>query len=167
MPNKRNPVLTENLTGLACSIRMSAIPALENITLWHERDISYLSIERAIAPDTPIILDFALNRLASVIENLVVYPEEMQKNLNQLGRLDNSQRVLLALTQDGVSRENSYAYVQRNAMNSWKEGLNFQDLLKKDVDVMAVLKAEDIDEMFDLECHTKHVDTIFKRVFAD
>ena len=113
------------------------------------------------------MLDFVLNRLASVIENLVVYPEEMQKNLNQLGKLNNSQRVLLALTQGGVSRENSYAYVQRNAMNSWKEGLNFQDSLKKDVDVMTILKTENIDEMFDLEYHTKHVDTIFKRVFAD
>ena len=166
MPHKRNPVLTENLTGLARTVRMSVIPALENVTLWHERDISHSSVERAIAPDTTITLDFALNRLAGVIENLVVHADEMQRNLDQLGGLHNSQRVLLALTQGGSSRENAYVFVQRNAMESWEKGLNFQDLLNADSDIRAVLSSEQIAEMFDFEYHIKHVDTIFKRVFG-
>ena len=166
MPHKRNPVLTENLTGLARTVRMSVIPALENVTLWHERDISHSSVERTIAPDTTITLDFALNRLAGVVENLVVHADEMQRNLDELGGLHNSQRILLALTQGGSSREDAYAFVQRNAMESWEKGLNFQDLLNADSDIRAVLSSEQIAEMFDLEYHTKHVDTIFKRVFG-
>jgi adenylosuccinate lyase len=165
MPHKRNPVLTENLTGLARLIRMSVIPAMENITLWHERDISHSSVERAIGPDTTVTMDFALNRLAGVIENLVVYPDEMENNLNQLGGLHNSQRVLLALTQAGMSRENAYKIVQRNAMQSWKEKESFQELLKKDKEVIDKITKQQVDEMFDIEYHTKHIDTIFKRVF--
>ena len=165
MPHKRNPVLTENLTGLARLIRMSVIPAMENITLWHERDISHSSVERAIGPDTTVTMDFALNRLAGVIENLVVYPDEMKNNLNQLGGLHNSQRVLLALTQAGMSRENAYKIVQRNAMQSWKEKESFQELLKKDKEVIDKITKQQVDEMFDIEYHTKHIDTIFKRVF--
>ena len=166
MPHKRNPVLTENLTGLARTVRMSVIPALENVTLWHERDISHSSVERTIAPDTTITLDFALSRLAGVIENLVVHADEMQRNLEQLGGLHNSQRVLLALTQGGSSREDAYVFVQRNAMESWEKGLNFQDLLNADSDIRAILSSEQIAQMFDLEYHTKYVDTIFKRVFG-
>ncbi|MGB1361212.1 MAG: adenylosuccinate lyase [Alphaproteobacteria bacterium] len=166
MPHKRNPVLTENLTGLARLVRMSVVPAMENVALWHERDISHSSVERGIGPDATVTLDFALNRLGSVIENLVVYPEEMQRNLDQLGGLHNSQRVLLALTQAGVSREDAYKLVQRNAMESWANKTTFQDLLKADADVTKAVSAEQIDEMFDIEYHTKHVDTIFKRVFG-
>ncbi len=167
MPHKRNPVLTENLTGLARLVRMATIPAMENVALWHERDISHSSVERGIGPDATITLDFALARLTSVIEKLVVYPENMLRNMNKLGGLIHSQRVLLALTQAGVSREDSYRLVQRNAMRVWREGADFMELLKADAEVMAALTAEQIEGVFDLEYHTKHVDTIFRRVFGD
>ncbi len=166
MPHKRNPILTENLTGLARLVRMSAVPALENVALWHERDISHSSVERGIAPDSTVTLDFALNRLTGVIEKLTVYPENMTANLDRLGGLIFSQRVLLALTQTGVSRENAYSYVQRNAMPVWRGEGNFLDLLKADGDVMAAISAAELEAMFDLDYHTKHVDTIFERVFA-
>lgn len=166
MPHKRNPVLTENLTGLARLVRMSVTPALENVALWHERDISHSSVERAIGPDTTITLDFALNRLAGVIEKLVIYPENMLKNMNKFKGLVMSQRVLLALTQAGVSREDSYRLVQRNAMKVWEKGADFLEELLGDAEVRAALSEEDIREKFDLGYHTKHVDTIFKRVFA-
>ncbi|MGH1418300.1 MAG: adenylosuccinate lyase [Hyphomicrobiaceae bacterium] len=167
MPHKRNPVLTENLTGLARMVRSYAMPAMENVALWHERDISHSSVERMIGPDATVTLDFALARLTGVIENLVVYPENMLRNLNRLGGLHNSQRVLLALTQAGASREEAYAMVQRNAMKTWELGKDFLSELKADADVMAKLKAEDLEAMFDLGYHTKHVDTIFSRVFGD
>ncbi|MEH6524955.1 MAG: adenylosuccinate lyase [Sneathiella sp.] len=167
MPHKRNPVLTENLTGLARLVRMATIPAMENVALWHERDISHSSVERGIAPDATITLDFALARLTSVIENLVIYPENMMANMNKLGGLIHSQRILLALTQAGVSRENSYRLVQRNAMRVWREGADFMGLLKSDEEVMDALSEEDIEGVFDLEYHTKHVSTIFKRVFGE
>ncbi len=167
MPHKRNPILTENLTGLARLVRMSAVPALENVALWHERDISHSSVERGIAPDSTVTLDFALNRLTGVIEKLTVYPENMTANLDRLGGLIFSQRVLLALTQAGVSRENAYSYVQRNAMPVWRGEGNFLDLLKADGEVMAAISAAELEAMFDLGYHTKHVDTIFARVFAD
>ncbi len=167
MPHKRNPVLTENLTGLARLVRMSAVPALENVALWHERDISHSSVERGIAPDTTVTLDFALNRLTGVIDKLTVYPENMQANLDRLGGLIFSQRVLLALTQAGVSREDAYTYVQRNAMPVWRGEGNFLDLLQADGDVMAAISAAELEAMFDLGYHTKHVDTIFARVFAE
>jgi len=166
MPHKRNPVLTENLTGLARLVRMSVTPALENVALWHERDISHSSVERAIGPDTTITLDFALNRLAGVIEKLVVYPENMLKNMNRFKGLVMSQRVLLALTQAGVSREDSYRLVQRNAMKVWEKGADFLEELLGDADVRAALTEEEIREKFDLGYHTKHVDTIFRRVFG-
>ena len=166
MPHKRNPVLTENLTGLARLVRMAVIPAMENVALWHERDISHSSVERGIAPDATVTLDFALHRLAAVIENLVVYPEHMHRNLKQLGGLHNSQRVLLALTQAGMSREHAYTLVQKNAMHSWQTGQSFRDVLQQDTDVTRVLNTADMDAMFDLDYHTKHVDTIFKRVFG-
>ena len=174
MPHKRNPVLTENLTGLARLVRMAVVPALENVALWHERDISHSSVERGIAPDTTIHLDFALHRLAGVIENLVVYPEKMKANMDRLGGLHNSQRVLLALTQVGEQRESAYRLVQRNAMKVWeafREGGNagdgmFQRLLHKDEDVSRLLSADQIDAMFDDAYHLKHVDTIFERVFS-
>ncbi|MBT3534927.1 MAG: adenylosuccinate lyase [Rhodospirillaceae bacterium] len=167
MPHKRNPVLTENLTGLARLVRMSAVPALENVALWHERDISHSSVERGIAPDATVTLDFALNRLTGVIDKLTVYPENMQANMDRLGGLIFSQRVLLALTQAGVSREDAYTYVQRNAMPVWRgEGI-FLDLLKADDDVIAALSVAELEAMFDLGYHTKHVDTIFERVFAE
>ncbi len=166
MPHKRNPILTENLTGLARLVRMAVIPAMENVALWHERDISHSSVERAIGPDSTIHLDFALNRLAGVIENLLVYPDRMQKNLDALHGLVHSQRVLLALTQAGASREDGYRLVQRNAMPAWRgEGL-FLDNLKNDADVGKFLSAGQLDELFDLAYHTKHVDTIFARVFG-
>jgi adenylosuccinate lyase len=165
MPHKRNPVLTENLTGLARLVRMSVIPALENVTLWHERDISHSSVERAIGPDTTITLDFALHRLAGVIEKLVIYPETMLKNLNKFKGLVMSQRVLLALTQAGVSREDAYRLVQRNAMRVWEQGADFKTELLADPEVTAALSAAEIEEKFDLGYHTKHVDTIFRRVF--
>ncbi len=167
MPHKRNPVLTENLTGLARLVRMSVVPAMENVALWHERDISHSSVERAIGPDTTITLDFALNRLAGVVEKLVIYPENMLRNMNQFKGLVMSQRVLLALTQAGVSREDSYRLVQRNAMKVWEKGADFLEELLGDAEVRAALSEEDIREKFDLGYHTKHVDTIFKRVFGN
>ncbi|MEK7264983.1 MAG: adenylosuccinate lyase [Pseudomonadota bacterium] len=166
MPHKRNPVLTENLTGLARLVRMCVIPAMENVALWHERDISHSSVERGIGPDATIHLDFALNRLANVVENLVIYPERMLENLNRLGGLVHSQRVLLALTQAGASREESYRLVQRNAMPAWRGEGAFLDNLKADADVVAKLKPEAIDALFDDAHHTKHVETIFARVFG-
>ena len=167
MPHKRNPVLTENLTGLARLVRSAVIPALENVALWHERDISHSSVERGIGPDATIHLDFALKRLTGVIDKLLVYPENMQRNLDRLGGLVHSQRVLLALTQKGMSREDSYAAVQRNAMPVWRGEGNFLDLLKKDKDVSALLSAAELESLFDLGYHTKHVDTIFCRVFGE
>jgi adenylosuccinate lyase len=166
MPHKRNPVLTENLTGLARMVRSYAFPAMENVALWHERDISHSSVERMIGPDATITLDFALNRLAGVVEKLVVYPENMKANLDRLGGLVHSQRVLLALTQKGVSREDSYALVQRNAMPVWRGQGDFLTLLKADKDVSKVLTAAELEALFDLGYHTKHVDTIFRRVFG-
>ena len=166
MPHKRNPVLTENLTGLARLVRMSVIPAMENVALWHERDISHSSVERGIGPDATVHLDFALNRLAGVVENLVVYPERMLDNMNSLNGLIFSQRVLLALTQAGASREDAYSLVQRNAMPAWRgEGL-FLDNLKADKDVTTHLSETDLEKLFDLTYHTKNVDVIFKRVFG-
>ena len=166
MPHKRNPVLTENLTGLARLVRSAVTPALENVALWHERDISHSSVERGIAPDATITLDFALARLAGVIDKLVVYPENMRKNLDRLGGLIHSQRVLLALTQKGVSREDAYAFVQRNAMPVWRGGGDFLTLLKADEDVRAALTESEIGELFDLGYHFKQVDAIFARVFG-
>ncbi|MEQ5795269.1 MULTISPECIES: adenylosuccinate lyase [Paracoccus] len=166
MPHKRNPVLTENLTGLARLVRMSVIPAMENVALWHERDISHSSVERAIGPDTTITLDFALHRLAGVVEKLVIYPENMLRNMNQFKGLVMSQRVLLALTQAGVSREDSYRLVQRNAMKVWEKGADFRTELLADAEVTAALTPDEINEKFDLGYHTKHVDTIFARVFG-
>ena len=166
MPHKRNPVLTENLTGIARIVRAAVVPALENVALWHERDISHSSVERVFAPDATIALDFALHRLAGVVENLLVYPENMQANLDQLGGLVHSQQVLLALTQKGVSRENAYVYVQRNAMKIWAKGGSYLDNLKADTDVSAHLSDQELDSLFDLSQHYEHVDTIFKRVFG-
>jgi adenylosuccinate lyase len=166
MPHKRNPVLTENLTGLARMVRSYAMPAMENVALWHERDISHSSVERMIGPDATVTLDFALMRLAGVVDKLVVYPQNMQKNLDRLGGLVNSQRVLLALTQKGVSREDSYRLVQRNAMPVWRGEGDFLTLLKKDAEVKAKLSDKELEELFDLGYHLKHVDTIFKRVFG-
>jgi len=166
MPHKRNPVLTENLTGLARLVRMAVTPAMENVALWHERDISHSSVERGIGPDTTITLDFALNRLAGVIEKLVIYPDNMLKNLNKFRGLVHSQRVLLALTQAGTSREDAYRLVQRNAMKVWEQGKDFLEELLADAEVRAALSEEDIREKFDLGYHTKHVDTIFRRVFG-
>ncbi len=167
MPHKRNPVLTENLTGLARLVRMSVVPALENVALWHERDISHSSVERAIGPDTTVTLDFALNRLAGVIEKLVIYPDNMLKNMNKFRGLVHSQRVLLALTQAGVSREDAYRLVQRNAMRVWEQGADFLEELLGDQEVRAALPESVIREKFDLGYHTKHVDTIFARVFGN
>ncbi|QIB35515.1 adenylosuccinate lyase [Ancylobacter pratisalsi] len=166
MPHKRNPVLTENITGLARLVRGMVTPALENVALWHERDISHSSVERMIGPDATVTLDFALNRLAGVVEKLVVYPENMQKNLDLLGGLVHSQRVLLALTQKGASREDAYRLVQRNAMPVWRGEGDFQTLLTNDPEVRNFMTAEEIAEKFDLGYHLKHVDTIFKRVFG-
>ena len=165
MPHKRNPVLTENLTGLARLVRMAVVPALENVALWHERDISHSSVERNIGPDATITLDFALARMTQVIEKLVVYPENMLKNLHKFKGLVMSQRVLLALTQSGLSREDSYRLVQRNAMKVWEQDKDFKTELLGDMEVTAALSAEEIEEKFDLGYHTKHVDTIFSRVF--
>jgi len=167
MPHKRNPILTENLTGLARLVRMATIPAMENVALWHERDISHSSVERAIGPDATITLDFALARLTGVIDKLLVYPDNMMANMNKLGGLIHSQRVLLALTQAGVSREDAYRLVQRNAMVVWREGADFLDLLKNDEEVTNAMSHEQIESVFDLEYHTKHVDTLFKRVFGE
>jgi adenylosuccinate lyase len=166
MPHKRNPVLAENLTGLARMVRSAVTPALEDVALWHERDISHSSVERMIAPDATITLDFALARLAGVIEKLVVYPEAMQKNLDRLGGLIHSQRVLLALAQKGVSRDDAYAIVQRNAMPVWRGEGEFLKWLQADKDVAKVLSAEDLEALFDLGYHLKQVDTIFERVFG-
>jgi len=168
MPHKRNPVLTENLTGLARMVRSAVVPALENVALWHERDISHSSVERFIGPDATITLDFALARLTSVVDKLVVYPERMQKNLDRMGGLVHSQRVLLALTQAGISREDAYALVQRNAMKVWESdgALSLLELLKDDPEVMRYLDARTLEESFDLGYHFKHVDTIFARVFG-
>ena len=167
MPHKRNPVLSENITGLARMVRSAVIPAMENVALWHERDISHSSVERMIGPDATVTLDFALNRMAGVIENLLVYPERMLENLNRLGGLHNSQRVLLALTQAGVSREDAYRLVQRNAMKVWERGGDFLKELKADAEIVGALGNERLDDLFDLGYHTKHVDTIFRRVFKD
>jgi adenylosuccinate lyase len=167
MPHKRNPVLTENLTGLARLVRGMAIPAMENVALWHERDISHSSVERMIGPDATVTLDFALVRLTGVIDKLVVYPGTMQKNLDRLGGLVHSQRVLLALTQKGVSREDAYRLVQRNAMPVWRGEGDFLTLLKADAEVRKALSEAEIEEKFDLGYHLKHVDTIFGRVFGN
>lgn len=166
MPHKRNPVLTENLTGLARLVRSAVTPALENVALWHERDISHSSVERGIGPDATIHLDFALHRLAGVVENLVVYPENMLRTIESMGGLHNSQRILLALVEHGVSREASYSLVQRNAMRTWRGEGNLLDLLKADPDVTARLTDAELEDLFDLEYHFKHVDTIFERVFG-
>lgn len=169
MPHKRNPVLTENLTGLARMVRAYSIPAMENVALWHERDISHSSVERMIGPDATVTLDFALARLTGVIDKLVVYPERMRKNLDKMGGLVHSQRVLLALTQAGVSREDAYRLVQRNAMRVWDSDgqLQLLDLLKQDETVTSKLTTEQLEELFDLGYHLKHVDTIFRRVFGE
>jgi len=168
MPHKRNPILTENLTGQARMIRAYALPALENVALWHERDISHSSVERFIGPDATITLDFALARLTGVVDKLLVYPERMQANMDRMGGLIHSQRVLLALTQAGVSREDAYRLVQRNAMKVWESDgrLMLLDLLKQDEEVTAALPVSELEEKFDLEYHFKHVDTIFARVFG-
>ena len=165
MPHKRNPVLTENLTGLARLVRMAVVPAMENVALWHERDISHSSVERNIGPDATITLDFALARLTSVVDKLVIYPENMIANMDKFRGLVHSQRVLLALTQSGVSREDAYKMVQRNAMRVWEAGADFKTELLADEDVVAALGVDGIEENFDLGYHTKHVDTIFARVF--
>ncbi|MGR3717883.1 MAG: adenylosuccinate lyase [Thermohalobaculum sp.] len=167
MPHKRNPILTENLTGLARLVRAFTIPAMENVALWHERDISHSSVERNIGPDATVTLDFALARLTGVIDKLLVYPENMQANLDKFRGLVHSQRVLLALTQKGVSREDSYRLVQRNAMKVWEQGADFMAELKADPEVSAALSDAEIEENFDLGYHTKHVDTIFVRVFGE
>jgi len=169
MPHKRNPILTENLTGLARMVRSYALPAMENVALWHERDISHSSVERMIGPDATITLDFSLGRLTGVIEKLLIYPERMQKNLDRMGGLVHSQRVLLALTQAGISREDSYRIVQRNAMKVWESDgqVALLDLLKADPDVTAKLSDEELEERFNLDYHFKHVDTIFARVFGE
>ena len=168
MPHKRNPVLTENLTGLARLVRGYVTPALENVALWHERDISHSSVERTIGPDATITLDFALHRLTGVIDKLLIYPDRMLKNLNKMGGLIHSQRILLALTQAGASREASYAMVQRNAMQVWESDGTLQlfDLLTADPEVTALLPVAALEPLFDLGYHLKHVDTIFDRVFA-
>jgi adenylosuccinate lyase len=168
MPHKRNPVLSENLTGLARMVRGYVTPALENVALWHERDISHSSVERFIGPDATITLDFALARLTGVIDKLVVYPERMAKNLNRMGGLIHSQRVMLALTQAGLSREEAYALVQRNAMKVWESDgeLSLLDLLKADPEVSQRVSPDRLEALFDLDYHLKHVDTIFDRVFG-
>ena len=167
MPHKRNPVLSENITGLARLIRGMVTPALEDVALWHERDISHSSVERMIGPDATIALDFALQRLAGLVENLVVYPDAIQANLDRLGGLIHSQRVLLALTQAGMSREDAYAAVQRNAMPVWEGKGDFLSLLKKDAQVTRAIPEKELEALFDLGYHLKHVDTIFRRVFGD
>jgi adenylosuccinate lyase len=167
MPHKRNPVLSENLTGLARLVRMAVVPAMENVALWHERDISHSSVERNIGPDTTITLDFALARLTGLVDKLVIYPDNMLANMHKFRGLVMSQRVLLALTQAGVSREDAYKLVQRNAMKVWEDGRDFKTELLADADVLKALTAEEIEEKFDLAYHTKHVDTIFARVFGD
>jgi adenylosuccinate lyase len=167
MPHKRNPVLTENLTGLARLVRMAVVPAMENVALWHERDISHSSVERMIGPDATVTLDFALARLTGVIDKMVIYPDNMLANMNKFRGLIHSQRVLLALTQAGVSRENAYVMVQRNAMRVWEQGADFLTELLADTDVLGALGEDTIRSKFDLEYHTKHVNTIFTRVFGE
>jgi len=167
MPHKRNPVLTENLTGLARLVRAAAVPALENVALWHERDISHSSVERGIAPDATVTLDFALHRLTGVIEKLLVYPDTMQANIDRLGGLHESQRVLLALTQKGMSREDAYSAVQRHAMRTWRGDGIFRDLLKGDEEIAVHLTGQEIDALFAPGHHLKHVETIFVRVFGE
>lgn len=167
MPHKRNPILSENLTGQARYVRAQCIPALENVALWHERDISHSSVERYIAPDATVALDFSLRRLNGLIKNLVVYPQNMLKNLNQMKGLVFSQKILLDLTQSGVSREDSYRLVQKNAMKVWEEGKDFQTELLADPEVVGALGEDKIKESFDLNYHLKHVNTIFKRVFGE
>jgi adenylosuccinate lyase len=167
MPHKRNPVLAENLTGLARVIRSAVVPALENVVLWHERDISHSSVERVIAPDATIALDFALVRLTGLIDRLIIHPERMRENLESLGGLVDSQRVLLALTQAGMSREDAYSAVQRNAMAAWEGKGRFSDLLKRDSAITRLLEPQTIDGLFDTAYHLKHVDTIFRRVFGE
>ena len=168
MPHKRNPVLTENLTGLARMVRAAVVPALENVALWHERDISHSSVERFIAPDATITLDFALARLTGVIEKLLIYPERMRKNLDKMGGLVHSQRVLLALTQAGLTRDDAYRLVQRNAMKVWESdgALSLLELLQADAEVAAALSPAQLAELFNLDYHFKAVDAIFARVFA-
>jgi len=167
MPHKRNPVLSENLTGLARVVRAAVVPALENVVLWHERDISHSSVERMLAPDATVTLDFALARLTGVVDKLVVYPEAMRANFDRLGGLVHSQRVMLALTQAGLSRDDAYAAVQRHAMATWQEGGSFQDRLAGDAAVAQLLPPDALAALFDLDHHTRHVDTIFARVFGD
>ena len=167
MPHKRNPVLSENLTGLARMIRAYVTPAMENVVLWHERDISHSSAERMIAPDATVTLDFALNRLAGLIDKLLIYPANMLKNMDRLGGLIHSQRLLIALTQKGCSREDAYKLVQRNAMPVWRGEGDFQTLLKQDAEVKKYLSDAEISDQFDLGYHLKHVDTIFRRVFGE
>ena len=166
MPHKRNPVLTENVTGLARLVRGYAIPAMENVALWHERDISHSSVERMIGPDSTVTLDFALNRLAGVIDKLVVYPKNMRANLDRLGGLVHSQRVLIALTQKGMARETAYKLVQKHAMKVWQGKGDFLTLLKADPKVRKALTPKELEANFDLKYHFKHVDTIFRRVFG-
>ncbi len=167
MPHKKNPVLTENLTGLARMVRSAVVPAMENVALWHERDISHSSVERMIGPDATITLDFALARLTGVVDKMLIFPDNMLDNMNKFPGLVMSQRVLLALTQAGVSREDAYAMVQRNALKVWEERTDFKAELLGDADVVAALGKEAIEEKFDMGYHTKHVDTIFARVFGD
>jgi adenylosuccinate lyase len=166
MPHKRNPILSENLVGLARMVRAYVTPALENVTLWHERDISHSSVERMIGPDATVTLDFALNRLAGIVDKLVVYPDNMRKNLDRLGGLVNSQRVLLALTQKGVAREDAYRLVQRNAMKAWTGKGDFLALLKGDAEIRKHLSAKELATNFDLDFHFRELDTIFRRVFG-
>ena len=166
MPHKRNPVLSENLTGLARMVRAYAVPALENVALWHERDISHSSVERMIGPDATVTLDFALARATGLVDRLLIYPDAMRRNLDRLGGLVHSQRVLLALTQAGVSREDAYRWVQRNAMPVWRGEGDFLAFLKRDPDVSAKLGEIELSSLFDLGYHVKHVETIFQRVFG-
>jgi adenylosuccinate lyase len=166
MPHKKNPVLTENLTGLARLVRMTVIPAMENVALWHERDISHSSVERGIGPDATVTLDFALNRLTGVVDKMLIFPENMLDNMNKFPGLVMSQRVLLALTQAGTSREDAYAMVQRNALKVWEDRTDFREELLADEQVVAALGVDAINENFNLDYHTKHVDTIFARVFG-
>ena len=166
MPHKKNPIHSENLTGLSRLIRMSVIPSLENIALWHERDISHSSVERVIGPDTTVILDFALTRLSLLMENLIVYPENMEKNLNKLNGVIFSQNVLLKLTQKGMSREESYKIVQKNALKAIDDDVSFKDLLLNDKETMYVISPKELDQIFDISRYFKHVDTVYKRIFS-
>jgi adenylosuccinate lyase len=167
MPHKRNPVLSENVTGLARMVRSYCLPAMENVALWHERDISHSSVERMIGPDATVTLDFALNRMAGVIARLIVYPENMRRNLDRLGGLVQSQRVLIALTQKGLAREDAYRLVQRTAMRVWQGQGDLLSLLKADPEISKALTASELEALFDLDFHTKHVDLIFARVFGE